>query len=69
MANRSHTLNVGLKDKLLLLSFFSSNYPNVKINVVGVDGGDATSGSYIGGIGPGSQITSCGDTYTIQIAR
>lgn len=55
--------------KSAIISFFNSNYPNVKISVVGVDGGDATSGSYIGGIGPGSQITSCGDTYTIQIAK
>ena len=55
--------------KSALISFFNSNYPNVKISVIGVDGGDATSGSYIGGIGPGSQITSCGDTYTIQIAK
>lgn len=55
--------------KSAIISFFNSNYPNVKISVIGVDGGDATSGSYIGGIGPGSQITSCGDTYTIQIAK
>ena len=53
-----------------LYSYFSSNYPNVNISVVGVDGGDATSGSYIGGIGPGSEITSCnGVTYTIEIAK
>ena len=53
-----------------LYSYFSSNYPDVKISVVGVDGGDATSGSYIGGIGPGSEITSCnGVTYTIEIAK
>lgn len=53
-----------------LYSFFASNYPNVKINVVGVDGGDATSGSYIGGIGPGDSITSCNSSaYTIQIAK
>lgn len=53
-----------------LYSYFSSNYPNVKITVIGVDGGDATSGSYIGGIGPGSQITSCNETaYKIEIAK
>lgn len=53
-----------------LYSFFASNYPEVKISVVGVDGGDATSGSYIGGIGPGSEITSCNSSpYTIQIAK
>ena len=56
--------------KSQLYSFFASNYPNVKINVVGVDGGDATSGSYIGGIGPGSSVTSCNSTaYTINIAK
>ena len=53
-----------------LYSYFSSNYPNVKITVIGVDGGDATSGSYIDGIGPGSQITSCNETaYKIEIAK
>lgn len=53
-----------------LYSFFASNYPNVKIRVVGVDGGDMTSGSYIGGVGPGSEVTSCnGVTYTIEIAK
>ncbi len=56
--------------KAQLYSFFASNYPNVKISVVGVDGGDATSGSYISGIGPGSSITSCNSSaYTIQIAK
>ena len=56
--------------KSQLYSFFASNYPNVKINVVGVDGGDATSGSYIGGIGPGSSVTSCNSSaYTIKIAK
>lgn len=55
--------------KNALTSYFNSNYPNVNISVVGVDGGDATSGSYIGGIGPGTSITSCnGVTYTIKIA-
>ncbi len=56
--------------KSQLYSFFAANYSDVKINVVGVDGGDATSGSYIGGIGPGSSITSCNSSaYTIQIAK
>lgn len=56
--------------KSQLYSFFASNYPNVKINIVGVDGGDATSGSYIGGIGPGSSVTSCNSSaYTIKIAK
>lgn len=53
-----------------LYSYFSRNYPNVKFNVLGVDGGDATSGSYIGGIAPGDEVISCnGVTYTIQIAK
>ena len=53
-----------------LYSFFASNYPNVKISVVGVDGGDASSGSFVGGIKAGSSITSCNDVpYTIQIAK
>lgn len=53
-----------------LYSFFASNYPNVKISVVGVDGGDATSGSYIGGIGPGSTVKSCNEApYIINIAK
>lgn len=56
--------------KSQLYSFFASKYPDVKISVVGVDGGDATSGSYIGGIGPGSKVTSCNSSaYTIQIAK
>lgn len=56
--------------KSQLYSFFASNYPNVKINVVGVDGGDATSGSYIGGIEPGNVVTSCNSSaYTIKIAK
>ena len=53
-----------------LYSFFSSKYPNVKISVVGVDDTGMSSGSYVGGIGPGSTITSCnGVTYTIKIAK
>ena len=53
-----------------LYTFFSNNYPNVKIKVIGIDGGTATSGSYIGGIGPGSEITSCNDiAYEIEIAK
>ncbi len=57
-----------VKDQIY--SFFASNYPNVKINVVAVDGGDATSGSYIGGISPGDSVTSCNSTpYTIELAK
>lgn len=53
-----------------LESFLSSTYPDVSFRIVGVDGGDATSGSYIGGIGPGTQVSSCnGKTYTIEIAK
>lgn len=53
-----------------LYSFFNSNYPNVKISVVGVSDTGMSSGSYVGGIGPGSSVTSCnGATYTIQIAK
>ena len=53
-----------------LYSFFSSNYPNVKISVVGVSDTGMSSGSYVGGIGPGSSITSCNSTaYVIQIAK
>jgi len=78
--SKTYTINRGLNNifknytgftavKNALNSYFSSNYPNVKISVVGVDGGDATSGSYIGGIGPGTSVTSCnGVTYTIKIA-
>lgn len=56
--------------KSQLVSFFANNYPNVKINVIAVDGGDATSGSYIGGIGPGSTIESCNSSaYTIKLAK
>ena len=78
--SKTYTINRGLNNifknytgfasvKNALTSYFNSNYPNVKINVVGVDGGDATSGSYIGGIGPGTSVTSCnGVTYTINIA-
>ena len=53
-----------------LYSFFSSNYPNVKLSVVGVDDTGMSSGSYVGGIGPGSSVTSCnGVVYTIKIAK
>lgn len=53
-----------------LYSFFSGNYPNVKISVVGVSDTGMSSGSYVGGIGPGSSITSCNSTaYVIQIAK
>ena len=53
-----------------LYNFFASKYPNVKISVVGVDDTGMTSGSYVGGIGPGSVVTSCnGVTYTIKIAK
>lgn len=53
-----------------LYSYFASNYPNVKISVVGVDGGDASSGSFVGGIKAGSSVTSCNsDPYIIQIAK
>ena len=54
----------------LLYSFFSSNYPNVKIHVEGVSDTGMSPGSYVGGIGPGSTVTSCnGATYTIRIAK
>ena len=53
-----------------LYSFFSSNYPGVKISVVGVADTGMSSGSYVGGIGPGSSITSCNSSaYVIQIAK
>lgn len=53
-----------------LQSFFASNYPGVKINVVGVSDTGMSSGSYVGGIGPGSTITSCNSSaYVIQIAQ
>ncbi len=53
-----------------LYSFFSSNYPNVKLSVVGVGDTGMSSGSYVGGIGPGSSVTSCnGVVYTIKIAK
>ncbi len=53
-----------------LYSFFSSNYPNVKIYVEGVSDTGMSPGSYVGGIGPGSTVTSCnGATYTIRIAK
>ena len=54
--------------KNALYSHFSSKYPNVKFSVVGVDSA-GSSGSYVGGIGPGSKVTSCGETYVIQIAK
>ena len=53
-----------------LYSFFGSNYPGVKIYVEGVSDTGMSPGSYVGGIGPGSTITSCnGATYTIRIAK
>jgi len=53
-----------------LYSFFASRYPEVKIVVVGVSDTGMSAGSYIGGIGPGSSITSCNSSaYTIQIAK
>lgn len=53
-----------------LYSFFSSNYPNVKISVIGVTDSGMSSGSYVSGLKPGSKITSCNTTpYTISIAR
>lgn len=56
--------------KSALYSHFSSNYPNVKISVVGEADTGMSSGSYVGGIGPGSKITSCNETaYTIKIAK
>lgn len=53
-----------------LYSFFNSNYPNVKINVIGISDTGMSSGSYISGLKPGSSITSCNSNpYTISIAR
>ncbi|MBE6157906.1 MAG: PASTA domain-containing protein [Firmicutes bacterium] len=54
-----------------LNSFFKSNYPNVKISIVGVSDTGMNPGSYIGGTaGPGKSVTSCNSTpYTIQIAK
>lgn len=53
-----------------LYSFFASKYPDVKITVVGIKDTGMSAGSYIGGVGPGSTITSCNSsTYTIQIAK
>ena len=47
-----------------------TDYPNVKIHVEGVSDTGMSPGSYVGGIGPGSTITSCnGATYTIRIAK
>ena len=52
-----------------LYSYFSSNFPNVKVTVVGVEAG-GSSGSYVGGIGPGTKLTSCNtDAYIIEIAK
>lgn len=51
-----------------LYSYFSINYPNVKISVVPNAESGKASGAYVGGIGPGSVVTSCGQTYTIEIA-
>lgn len=53
-----------------LYSFFSSNYPNVKISVIGISDTGMSSGSYISGLKPGSSITSCNSNpYTISIAK
>ena len=53
-----------------LYSFFANNYPNVKISVVGVADTGMSSGSYVGGIGPGTTIISCNSSpYVIQIAK
>lgn len=51
-----------------LYSYFASNYPNVKIKVEGIAETGKASGLPVGGIGPGSTVTSCGKTYVIQIA-
>lgn len=53
-----------------LYSFFANNYPNVKISVVAEADTGMSSGSYIGGIGPGSEITSCNSSpYVIKLAK
>ncbi|MBQ6477697.1 MAG: PASTA domain-containing protein [Bacilli bacterium] len=53
-----------------LYSFFRSNYPNVKISVVGVGETGMSSGSYVSGIAPGSSVTSCqASAYVIRIAK
>lgn len=53
-----------------LYSYFATNTPGVKIIVTGITGSGMTPGSYIGGIGPTSQVTSCNTTpYEIQIAK
>jgi len=52
-----------------VISYFATNYPGVKIVVVGVDDAGA-SGGYVGGdAGPGSTIKSCSTTYTIKLAK
>lgn len=53
-----------------LYSYFASNYPNVKISVIGVADTGMSAGQYVSGIKPGSKITSCNTTpYTISIAK
>lgn len=53
-----------------LNSFFATNYPGVKISVVGVADTGMSSGSYVGGIGPGSEIKTCtSSAYQIKIAK
>ncbi len=53
-----------------LYAFFASNYPNVKISVIGVSDTQMNSGSYVSGLKPGSSIKSCNTTpYTISIAK
>ena len=51
-----------------LYGYFSSKCPGVKVSVVGVDDAGA-SGGYVGGIKPGDTLSTCGGTYTIQIAK
>ena len=52
-----------------LYGYFASKCPGVKINVVGVEDTGKFSGSYVGGIKPNDTLSSCGGTYTIQIAK
>lgn len=53
-----------------LYAYFRENYPNVKISVVGEGDTGMSPGSYVGGIGPGTQVTSCNSqAYVIRIAK
>ena len=56
--------------KNALVSYFNSL--NVKVSVVKVTGdeaGNASSGSYIGGLQPGDEIKTCNSTaYVIKVA-